>query len=236
MKFRLGILLALFLLAGATGHVFAQESSFLDLALVDYGGNIFRASSSLEDSSPFELGEYGMQAMFDHNRSTGWSEGENGSGIGVVLWLRLDAGDDILALVNGFARNERFFAWNNRIQSMDVSFWQGFQPEGMVSEMGPVYIARRISDPQRIEIADCMEVQYIPLSGASEAAAFTEDTYKNDPVFLQYSREKGIPSRVARVDLLLRMEITEVYPGSRWDDTCITELRCGRNSEDMEIE
>lgn len=213
-----GILLVLFL----SPLVAAAASSFTVLNLVDYAGMIYRASSTLEAESYAETGSYGMHNLFDSDPATGWSEGVEGSGLGEYLWLQIDAASDTIAVVNGFARSERLYYANNRVREIAVSLWGGYQPAGMVSEIGPAYIIRDLGMTQRIELADTAERREYQLK--LDPARARQQLQQELPAVTTYAGKVGMPP-VEETALLMRLEIVSVYAGEVWDDTCLSELR-----------
>lgn len=200
-----------------------QQSSgtaqFSTISLNESEGVRFRASSTLEDDSPHTLGTYGMQTLFDGDRQTGWSEGTDGPGIGEVLWIDLSEHEDTLLIRNGFARSERLFRMNNRVRELEVSLWKGVLPDGMVSEWTAMYVVTPLTDSETVQLEDTMELQEIPLPFPSRVPdPSLPDGYD------RYVETHGFPPAVHEVRTFLRMEIGAVYPGSRWDDTCLTEV------------
>ena len=51
------------------------------------------------------------------------------------------------------------------------------------------------------------------------------ETAKREEAYPRYAEDHGLPARVQQTDYLLRLEILDVYRGTRWNDTCLTELR-----------
>ena len=117
----------------------AAPDDYSDMLFMDLYGQVFATSSELEAHGFGELGTYGGHTLFDGERYTGWSEGVPGYGIGESIWLRVPHGTDTLAVINGFARTESLYYRNSRIQTAEITLHHGFFPEGMITEVGPVY-------------------------------------------------------------------------------------------------
>jgi len=196
---------------------------FRELPCLDYGGYVFAASSELEGHRSNPLGRYGMHCIFDGDSYTGWSEGVDGPGVGELLWVRVAQGTDTLALRNGFARTDALFRQNNRIRRLGVSIWSAVLPEARVTELGPVYTISRVSADVLLEVKDTASLQV--LSVRFDWAAISAETELREAAYPRHAEDRRIPARMERVDYLLRLEILDVYPGTRWDDTCLTELR-----------
>ncbi len=201
----------------AGGILFTSPAAGQELPMTDYAGHLFHASSSLDG--------YGMELLFDGDTYTGWAEGLPGTGEGVVLWTALDPGADTLLVRNGFSRSRALFYKNNRVRSMKLSLYRGFQPAGMVTEIGPLFIIRPLSSSFSITLKDSMELQEIALPFGRDLLSGQPPSDEELRFFMEYARRKGLPTELEADYLVLKMEITEVYPGSTWNDTCLTELR-----------
>jgi len=194
--------------------------SFTLVTLNSVDGALFRASSTLEADSPYDLGTYGMQTLFDDDISTGWSEGVDGPGIGEVLWIGLPEGTDALELRNGFARTPRLFRMNNRIQELRVSLWTGVLPDGMVSEWTAIYVIAPETPAETVRLEDTIELQRLSLPVLPSG-----DRPSVPAGYKAFAEQEGLPPMIHEVRRFARLEIATVYPGSRWDDTCLTEIR-----------
>ncbi|MFP4153476.1 MAG: NADase-type glycan-binding domain-containing protein [Alkalispirochaeta sp.] len=194
-------------------------ASFSLLTLNSVDGRLFRASSTLEADSPYDLGTYGMQTLFDDDISTGWSEGVDGPGIGEVLWIDLPEGSDTLQIRNGFARTPRLFRMNNRVAELHLSLWEGVLPDGMVSETTAIYVMAPVTGSEVVHLDDTRELQEVTLPALPpEARPSPPEGYK------AFAEAEGLPPNIHEIRRFLRLEIAAVYPGSRWDDTCLTEI------------
>jgi hypothetical protein len=207
---------ALFLLL-ASAVIFPAAAAGQELPMTDYAGHLFHASSSLDG--------YGMELLFDGDSYTGWAEGLPGTGEGVVLWAAFDPGSDTLLVRNGFSRSRALFYKNNRVRSMKLSLYRGFQPAGMVTEIGPLFIIRPLSSSFSITLKDTMELQEIELPFGRDLLSGQPPSDEDLRFFMDYAGRKGLPTELEADYLVLKMEITEVCPGSTWNDTCLTELR-----------
>jgi hypothetical protein len=207
---------ALFLLLAST-VIFPAAAAGEELLMTDYAGHFFHASSSLDG--------YGMELLFDGDSYTGWAEGLPGAGEGVVLWAALDPGSDTLLVRNGFSRSRALFYKNNRVRSMELSLYRGFQPAGMVTEIGPLFIILPLTSSISITLEDSMELQDIALPFERDLLSGQPPSDEELRFFTEYTRRNNLSRESEAENLILRMEITDVYPGSTWNDTCLTELR-----------
>ncbi|MFP4114629.1 MAG: NADase-type glycan-binding domain-containing protein [Spirochaetales bacterium] len=201
-----------------------EQQELYRLLFTDYLGYTFRASSTLESSDYPYTGDYGMQVLFDGDQYTGWSEGTDGDGTGEALWLEIEAGCDTLLLKNGFGRSMDLFSKNNRVASLDVTLWIGYLPAAMVTEHGPLYVVADTGQQESLRIEDNREVQEHRFAFDYEAAQ--RRGLQLEDRFMGFAVEEDLPPSIEKMVFLLRMEITGVYRGNRWNDTCLTELRC----------
>ncbi len=222
------LLLALLLGVFMGAPAFAEPANFDDMLFVDLEGQVFAASSELEPPDFGELGPYGPHQLFDGNTYTGWSEGVEGPGIGEVLWVRVAHNTDTLLLVNGFARTPELFRKNNRVAEIEVELYHGYFPEGMVSEIGPVYFVEPLGESTVVTPEDRIEAQRLPLrldwSSIPRIESYWNRTYQ------ELSGALGIPPKAEDHSFFLRLEIRDTYEGSTWDDTCLTEVRAYNSS------
>lgn len=217
-------LVCIFMAASLTAQTADQSLEFDRLLFTDYLGYTFRASSTLESSDYPYLGDYGMQVLFDGDQYSGWSEGAGGDGTGEVLWLEIEDGCDTLLLKNGFGRSMDLFYKNNRVASLGVSLWIGYLPAAMVTEYGPLYAVAPAGQRVSFRLGDSRDVQEHRFDFDYEAARRRGLQLEDE--FMEFAEEEDLPPFIEKTVFLLRMEITGVYPGNRWNDTCLTELRC----------
>jgi len=218
MKIRgMAVFLTIFVL---TGVCRGEEAllAFRSSPFNDYMGEIFRASSTLEEQGQ----DYRMQNLFDGYAGSSWAEGNEGAGLGETLTLAIPHGADTIALVNGFARSADLFVKNNRVKEFTLIVERGYSPSGYVTEQGPVLFTMPLSAPVNLPVKDTRQLQtlHLPLS-------WKEIDRKReimDRAFEAFSLMEGYPGTYESY-FLLDLQISAVYPGSRWDDTCLSEIR-----------
>lgn len=200
-----------------------QTVQFEQLACRGLLGYYFHSSSELNDPGSHQLGDYGMRRVFDGDRYTGWSEGADGDGVGEVLWLQVPEGADTLAVINGFARSLNLFQKNNRVKELEARLYYALLPEMMISELGPTYLktATGMSTTLRLEDSPELEIYPLDFDWARVAAGYERVT----AAYPDFAARDGLPPRLQDRTYLLRLEIRDVYTGTAWNDTCLTELR-----------
>lgn len=210
-RIRRPVLIAMLLcfMAGVTAEVVYFQLS------ADHGFPMVGASSRLQD--PRERISYHEYNLFDRSIDTAWVEGVEGQGIGEKVWFTIEPDIDALQIVNGYAQTATLHAFNSRVRELKVSLWAAAGHEMMINEIGPVQEGVLIQDLGILNLLDTRTIQMLPLSidwGVAERAlrSFVENLPPPPYNFDLY------PSYI------LVCEIVSVYPGSRYQDTCIAEI------------
>ena len=187
--------------------------------MTDAFGRIYWVSSEL---SPPErgLGRYGGHNLFDEDWKTAWAEGVPGSGIHQKIVVIVARPLEKIRIVNGYAKNREIFLANNRIRKIMISAFTIHLPrQGHVTE------------------------SFVPVEFLAEISSFScelKDTWTAQEV----APPSGWKRKLAdQCQYALEIEILTVYPGAKYDDTCISELeliQCRENAvetrnEDSEV-
>lgn len=171
-----------------------------------------------EKEDYFSIGKrYGVFKLFDNDTSTAWVEGERDSGTGVSVYIRIPGNLRRIEIFNGYGRSKYLWERNNRVKNLNLTVYIGIHPEGYVSENGLVYLAKQFQEEVPLDLKDYFGMQSVefPLSW--------EILYDfRDNVIAQYHNEFDMP--FSNVSFIIKFEITGIYKGSTWDDTCISEL------------
>ncbi len=192
----------------------------------------YATSSELDAVDPFEgLGNYGGFNLFDRNPSTAWVEGVDGDGIGETFTIGI--GEELkenIYVLNGYQKSKELFSQNNRIKALRLSLYVGFMIPGDVTEIYAYVYAVPFGEPKEIHLEDNFGLQTLPLpfdiDGAEELkekqmAVFRED-FKTR--IEEIRNVAGSDEMKTEVQYFLKCEILEVYQGSKYDDTCISDI------------
>lgn len=149
---------------------------------------------------------YAGGSAVDGNKTTAWVEGAADHGKGellVITQLNLSKKLEILA---GFGKSESLFVANSRPKTINLHIVRALPQEGGASQCGYYYEALKIIATSQVVLKDINQFQ--PLS----IAPFKKETYlfQGQPWEYQY---------------WLMIELVDVYPGSKYQDTCISEIR-----------
>ena len=209
------------------------EKEFISFA--DENGEPIRyqASSELDKPDPFEggRGSYSTLNLFDGIPSTAWVEGVAGHGIGEsVIFSTGTLIPSSLTIRNGYQKSESIYRSNSRVKEVKLTLCAGFMMEGDVTEIAEVFYIKPVSAPLTLAIKDIQDPQVLSLPWASVGTSLSP--YSMEKELREHlsedirERKKWCPDCPDRFifSLFIRMEIVSVWPGSRWDDTCISEL------------
>ncbi len=156
--------------------------------------------------------------MTDGNSRTAWA-GKAGD----ELWLFINDGASTLSAVNGYNKTPALFKANNRVKRLAVSVWAAAHFEGDVSETGRVFHAARLTPDQVLSLEDRGAEQTFPLQ-----FKWADIRKANADAMAGLLKRGGYRGRKLRHSYFaLRAEPLSVYRGTKYDDTCISELKAG---------
>jgi len=209
---------------------FTVEKPWIELMLI---GNS-SCSSELNPGNPFEgkPGPYGVRNLFDNNPATAWVEGVKGYGSGEYFFL--DMGYTLpkkLAIRNGYQKSESVFKKNSRVKSAKITPFVAFHISGEVTEIGKGYKAKQAGNGSVVALRDAMGIQEVALP--FDIKAFFKERVSLTAEFRNVYRERINEVMKYEPDIiipfylhyLLKFEIVDVYPGSSFDDTCISDFK-----------
>lgn len=154
-------------------------------------------------------------------------EGVKGYGRGEYFFVDLGYGlPEKIAIRNGYQKSETIFKKNSRVKSAKITLFAGFHISGEVTEIGEIYKAKQIANGSLVALRDAMGLQEINLpfdiKGVFKERVILTREFKN--LFrerLNYDPDTTTP---IYLHYFLKFEIVDVYPGSSWDDTCISDF------------
>ncbi|MBF9018014.1 MULTISPECIES: hypothetical protein [unclassified Oceanispirochaeta] len=231
-----GFLLLFFFLTAS-----ALYSQWIELDALP--GQSLWASSSFSETLGGQVHTYGPEALFDGDMATPWVEGASDEGIGEDLIILANRAVTGISLNNGFARSPSLYEKNNRLKAMNLSILIGFTAPGMVSETdSTLYLLKEFDIDSGIEVSDTSETQFFEITLSPEeqmelCREVLESFTGENPFFLKMMREEtglALEDFNSDMDLLLMMEIygflalkltiQDVYRGSRYNDSCLSEI------------
>lgn len=200
-----------------------HSQEWTDIHLSGSGNRQVWATSELphpdddqEDYFAFDK-RYGAFNLFDKDLATAWVEGEDDSGIGVSLFLRIPENLRRIDIFNGYGKSRSLYEKNNRVKAFKIAVYTGVHPDGYLSENGLGYLAKKYSREYPLHVKDSFGMQSLefPFSW-DELYAF------RDSVIASYPTDHDVP--MVEAAFIIQLEIADIYKGSSWDDTCISEM------------
>ncbi len=146
---------------------------------------------------------YAPVNLTDGSKSTAWVEGEKEYGIGEVV---LVSGIDLnrpLRIWNGYGKSEKLFQYNSRVKLARIHIIEG-KIEG-ATQCGSLFNDLNAVTSIEIDLEDKNGYQKLTIP------TFQRRSYQIDGQEWEYR-------------YWLALEILDVYPGTKWKDTCISEI------------
>ena len=225
-KMKFPVLMLLFLFSILQG----EDRIWIELPLTSAQGHLWYSTSELEEPKDFnEIGKYSAVKIFDNNPATCWAEGIKGPGIGEKIYFDIPLELTALRISNGLAKNEVIFNKNNRLKKIKINIYGGVTTDEDAGQFADIYRCLPFSKEYTITLEDSFKPQEIkiPLDWAL-LEKFKKDVLKNFEL-LDYAK---INKSQRYFKFIMSLEILDVYKGSKWDDTCISDVNFIVNNKD----
>lgn len=194
-------------------------------------------SSEIEDLTLEEwgdIGAYSAYRLFDNDLSTAWAEGVKGDGIGeYVLIGQENTLPDKIHINNGYQKTESLYYKNNRPKILKLSLYVAYHLPGDVTELGRIFRCLQYPDSTILHLKDKMGTQVFELPfdikkvksiKSTGDANFEKEFEERVDKFVEHEHYYGY---------IIKLEIMDVYKGSKWDDTCISDLWFSREKKEV---
>jgi hypothetical protein len=163
-------------------------------------------ASSVLKTDEINVYNYESKNLFDGDLNTAWCEGIKGHGEGE--WVEFNFANvsiGAIGIINGYTKREAIYYANNRIKKIKLDV---------------EYVPMRYGEAQRSggsEEALERETTVIDL----EQKQFNELNKNVEAPFMSWLADYDDNYRHVRK---IRLSILEVFPGTKYDDTCISEV------------
>ncbi|MCX8123270.1 MAG: hypothetical protein N3F66_03790 [Spirochaetes bacterium] len=206
---------------GNTGRYNLIKNNILTICEWENAG----ATSTLIDSK--DATRYEPNKIFDGDIKTAWAEGDKGPGIGVKVVFEiptpgystnLSNGAKIMNIVNGLAYSKQLFYSNNRIKDLTLEYYVGVdigEEENNCSR----YVLY-LYDTKSYTLKDTMDKQSLNLNINFEKA---KNFWKQSRDIARKKGYKVFEGDYGRY-LFGVLTIKSIYKGTKYDDTCISEI------------
>jgi hypothetical protein len=195
-----------------TNSILAQEKlKWVDISLTD---SIKYVQFDVHTVSNIR---YSPANLFDAKSNTCWVSGTNQSEMS-SLYLKLPDSDNIVMnIFSGYGKSSNLYLQNARPKKINLNLYVAVNPEGYVSENGFLYKAVKFPHTQVIQLTDNFGVQSIPFDFSKKDL----NEFRNKA---SHSFDSAFKIPKANSCLILELEIIETFPGTNYDDVCISEL------------
>jgi len=198
--------------SGCTSAAEQQEFYLKDLNLVDTLNYVpFYVSDVFVDKYP-------PSNIFDSDFRTCWVMGSETNKKIPSIYLKIPELDKaVLNIFSGYGKSESLYFMNARPKTIHLSLLIGINPEGYVSEHAALYKTVEFPRKKVVQLADTFAVRSLPLEfDKNEIDRFKKSVYH------LYDSTAPIPA--ADSCMILKIDIPESYPGTRYTDICISEI------------
>jgi len=227
----------LFFVFGQTYPLLAQETKMSELFLLQKDGfnpYVEFVSDDLKDYfDPSSGNAYPSTNLFDGDFKSCWVCNSSKTAKNAALYVRLPekiATDKlILNIFSGYGKSKKLFKANARPKKLKLSIYAAFQPNGFSTETANLYVIKKYPLPKTITLADTFAVQSFALAfDKDDLQRFQKEVLTQTKSFsgANYNKMKGgeaVPKSFSPA-FILKLEITDVYKGTRYQDVCISEL------------
>jgi len=172
------------------------------------------------------FGRYSDYHLVDNNMTTAWVEGKNDDGRGEYVCIAIgNQPMKYISIANGFQKSPDLFQKNNRIKTIKATLYLAITDASMETQVGFTADAFAFPETMSIFLEDKEGQQYIPIqTDPGRLRAFRNQKLK-EYILSHYSRLSKDKTYSSLEDsYFIKFEITEVYKGSKWDDTCLSEI------------
>ncbi len=211
----------------------AQDVAWEKMFLYDAMG-IWNESSELDDrvSGHDELGKYCACWLFDKDLTTAWVEGVKSDGIGEYVLLGHEkALPDKIHINNGYQKSESVYRKNGRPKVLRLSLYVAYYLPDDFTELGGNFYCLPFPDSILLELNDEMGTQAIELAFNKEKIGSLKKlgdlSFKNEfgeIIAERLNTNSDNDWYEEFYGFVVKLEIIDVYKGSRWDDTCISDI------------
>jgi len=196
------------------------EPQWTELPLIDlapYG--LFRSTSALNHTDEYLdiKKKYGAVYLFDKDYTTTWAEGKSGAGIGEAIYTVIPEGCRTISIFSGYGKSESLYNKNNRPKTISLTCLIGINPSGYVTETHAIFKSIQLSPTYTIELEDVFGVQRFPFP-------FNDKKLKSFKNEVSEKFKNDYKLKAESIQVILKLTITDVYKGKKYDDTCISEI------------
>ncbi|MCD6115487.1 hypothetical protein J7K93_00590 [bacterium] len=175
---------------------------------------------------------YPSSNLFDGYLKTCWVSGSSKTNKNNAIYIRLpdkiNLDKIILNIFSGYGKSKKLFYANARPKKINLCLFAAFYPDGFSTEVASFYILKEYGINKTINLTDTFGIQSFPLNFNEKALLeFQKQALEQAKKFSgpQYKKLAGgsLP-RSFSPSFIIKLKITDSYPGIKYDDVCISEI------------
>jgi hypothetical protein len=178
----------------------------------------FALNVAAYDSEDMPVDRYPESNIYDGNIKTCWVCGSYKDNNPAGTYLRMPHNNKVyLNIFTGYGKSRELFYQNARPKKLRLSVYATVHPEGYVSEIADGYEGLKYPREQIVTLADSFGIQTIELDfSRNELNEFSKKVYRQARSYFE--------PPILDSCLILKIDIAESLPGTKYDDICISEL------------
>lgn len=199
---------------------FVAAQQWTEMSFFELDGCFVRSTSDLVDNmqpQKYGNGKYSALRTVDGNYQTAWVEGVSGYGIGESIFVSMPNNCSVINIQGGYGRSEALFYQNSRPKTVRLKCYVGINPTGYVSEITSIFKIKQYGKEYVLDLADGDSLQSFAFPFQKNQLSSFADSVK-EHYFEQFSEP------IFQMLCFVEIEIVDVYRGSKYSDTCISEI------------
>ncbi len=161
---------------------------------------------------------YPPENLFDGNMNTCWVCGTEKNKQPASILIRLtDTINPVINLFPGYGKSKILFQQNARPKKIKVTLYTAYTWGGFAMNYGHHYLAAEFPWEVTLHIPDTFAIQMFPLNILTKKLKQFKQKVRR-----KYRDTNDFPLEISI--LIAKLEILESYPGSKYEDICISEI------------
>jgi len=183
------------------------------------------SSSLIEKGKPADY--YGPEKAFDGPDATAWCEGKDDAGINEYITSKFQPTKIFgIVILNGFGKYKNLYLSNNRVKDFTITLYQKNGSKKIITSSFRKNVCGKNLDGGKTTIEGyCM---YEVLDYKKNKKAYNKCIKKKQNECIIDEYEGGGQTFFLKKPVIitkLKLEILSVYKGTKYNDTCIAEIR-----------
>ncbi|HUM88773.1 MAG TPA: hypothetical protein PKV50_04530, partial [Prolixibacteraceae bacterium] len=178
----------------------------------------FALNVAAYDYEDMPVDPYPESNLFDGEIKTCWVCGSYINNNPAGTYVKMPPNDKVyLNIFTGYGKSRELFYKNARPKKIRLSVYATVHPEGYVTEIADGYEGLKYPREQIVTLVDSFGVQTVELDFSSnELNEFSKKVYRQARSYFE--------PPILDSCLILKIDIAESLPGTKYDDICISEL------------